>query len=162
MSFTIRLATLADIDELGRLHVRCWGQTYSHILSPEALGRMTAEDMTEMWRRVVERASANAQAVAELDGELVGFASCGPSREKGFPEGVELHFIYLLAEHHGSGIGQALLDALESPQVLWVAADNPRAQAFYRRNRFVADGRTQTEEFFDEPIDEIRMVRTKP
>ena len=75
---------------------------------------------------------------------------------------VELHFIYLLAEHHGSGIGQALLDALESPQVLWVAADNPRAQAFYRRNRFVADGRTQTEEFFDEPIDEIRMVRTKP
>lgn len=159
MTFTIRPATLADVDELGRLHVRCWEQTYSHILSPEALGRMTAEDMTEMWRRVVGRASADAQAVAELDGEIVGFASCGPSREKDLSGGVELFFIYLLTEHHGSGIGQALLEALERPEVLWVAADNPRAQAFYRRNHFAADGATQTEEFFGELIDEIRMVR---
>jgi GNAT superfamily N-acetyltransferase len=88
---------------------------------------MTAEDMTSMWRRVIERAPAKAHAVAELD---------------------------------GTGIGQALLEALERPEVLWVAADNPRAQAFYRRNHFAADGATQTEEFFGEPIDEIRMVRT--
>ena len=156
----IRPATLADVDELGRLHVRCWEQTYSHILSPEALGRMTPEDMTTMWRRVVERAPAMAQAVAEVDGELVGFASCGKSREADISARVELFFIYVLAEHHGSGIGQSLLEALERPEVLWVAADNPRAQAFYRRNHFAADGATQTEEFFGEPIDEIRMVRT--
>ena len=160
MTPTIRPATLADIDVLGHLHVRCWGQTYAHILSPDALARMTAEEMTAMWRRVVERAPASRQAVAELDGEIVGFASCGASRESDSPDGIELFFIYVLQEHHGSGIGQALLDALEPPQVLWVAADNPRAQAFYRRNRFVTDGATQTEEFFGEPIDEVRMVRT--
>ena len=40
---------------------------------------------------------------------------------------------------------------------LWVARDNPRAIAFYARNRFVPDGTEQQDTMFDIPI--IRMVR---
>lgn len=155
----VREPTLDDVAELGSLHVRCWGETYVHILSPEALARMLPEDMTAMWARFVERAPKGNLAIAEVDGEIVGFSGCGTSREKDMPDATELWFIYLLAEHHGSGLGQQLLDAIQKPDVLWVAADNPRAQAFYRRNGLLPDGREQTEEFFGEPIAEIRMVR---
>ena len=156
---SVRPATIADVEALALVHVHCWGETYSHILSAAALGRMTQEDMAEMWCRVVERAPAGTQFLAEAQGQIVGFSMCGRSREVDLPDATELYFIYLLKEHHGAGLGQDLLDALTPPQTLWVAADNPRAQAFYRRNGFAADGTTQTEHFFGEPIDEIRMVR---
>jgi predicted GNAT family N-acyltransferase len=38
---------------------------------------------------------------------------------------------------------------------LWVADPNPRAQAFYRKHGFVADGAAQVED----GVREIRMVR---
>ncbi|WP_326962174.1 MULTISPECIES: hypothetical protein [unclassified Arthrobacter] len=39
---------------------------------------------------------------------------------------------------------------------LWVADLNPRAQAFYRKNGFVADGSVKLED----NVRELRMVRT--
>ena len=38
---------------------------------------------------------------------------------------------------------------------LWVADPNPRAQAFYRKHGFVADGTAQVED----GVREVRMVR---
>ncbi len=53
------------------------------------------------------------------------------------------------------GAGQALLDAVvrRGPAFLCVAAINPRAQAFSRRNGFRPDGSTKSDR-----IDEVRMV----
>ena len=43
----------------------------------------------------------------------------------------------------------------EESAALWVADPNPRAQAFYRKHGFVADGTAQVED----GVREIRMVR---
>jgi len=56
------------------------------------------------------------------------------------------------------GVGPALLEAVLDPEesaALWVADPNPRAQAFYRKRGFVADGTAQV----DGGVREIRMVR---
>lgn len=68
--------------------------------------------------------------------------------------------INILASHYGMGVGQALLDAAigDRPASLWVAEDNPRAQAFYRRNGFALDGARDTIERL-ENMAEVRMVR---
>ena len=68
--------------------------------------------------------------------------------------------LYVLREHHGSGAGQALLDAVlgEEPAQLWVAEANPRAIRFYERNGFRADGATLTDPAVED-LREIRMVR---
>ena len=68
--------------------------------------------------------------------------------------------IYQYSRAHGSGTGQALLDAAigDAPAYLWVAEDNPRAQAFYRRNGFVPDGAREVLAHAENLV-EIRMVR---
>jgi GNAT superfamily N-acetyltransferase len=72
---------------------------------------------------------------------------------------LHLYVLYVLAAHHGTGAGAALLNAVVHPDesaALWVADPNPRAQAFYRKNGFVADGIVQV----DDGVREIRMVRS--
>jgi hypothetical protein len=49
---------------------------------------------------------------------------------------------------------EAVIDSAE-PAALWVADPNPRAQAFYRKHGFIADGTAQVED----GVREIRMVR---
>jgi predicted GNAT family N-acyltransferase len=65
------------------------------------------------------------------------------------------------AADHGTGAGEALLEAVidsAEPAALWVADPNPRAQAFYRRYGFAADGTAR----FEDGVREIRMVRSVP
>jgi len=67
----------------------------------------------------------------------------------------------VLAARHGSGVGQALLDnaVKSSAAFLWVVADNPRSQAFYRRNGFVPDGATAVYPLLGVDIGIVRLVR---
>jgi hypothetical protein len=62
------------------------------------------------------------------------------------------------AADHGTDAGPALLEAVVDPEesaALCVADPNPRAQAFYHKHCFVADGTAQVEA----GVREIRMVR---
>jgi GNAT superfamily N-acetyltransferase len=62
------------------------------------------------------------------------------------------------AADHGTGAGRALLEAVinpAEPAALWVADPNPRAQAFYRKHGFAADGTARS----GDGVREIRMVR---
>jgi hypothetical protein len=71
----------------------------------------------------------------------------------------QLYVLYVYAAHHGMAVGPALLEAVVDPEesvALWVADPNPRAQAFYRKHGFVADGTAQVEG----GAREIRMVRS--
>jgi Acetyltransferase (GNAT) domain len=70
----------------------------------------------------------------------------------------QLYVLYVYAADHGTGAGRALLEAVidsAEPTALWVADPNPRAQAFYRKHGFAADGTAR----FEDGVREIRMVR---
>ncbi|WP_253182714.1 GNAT family N-acetyltransferase [Arthrobacter sp. SW1] len=94
-------------------------------------------------------------------GVLVGMALAAASNDDDAPCGLELQLIYALRRVHGTGVGQALLDAVIGKEAayLWVLEDNPRAQAFYRRNGFVPDGKREILPEEWERLPEIRMVR---
>jgi GNAT superfamily N-acetyltransferase len=82
----------------------------------------------------------------------------GPPLDAGAAWARQLYVLYVHAADHGTGAGPALLEAVvdpEEPAALWVADPNPRAQAFYRRHGFAADGAAQVEG----GVREIRMVR---
>ena len=140
------------------MHVASWRETYDGILSDAFLAGMSTDERSTMWREIIDRPMRS--FVAEVDGEVVGFALAGPAREVESPREIELHAIYVLSDFYGSGLGVALLDAAisDAPAFLWIAAGNARALSFYRKHGFVLDGATKVEESW-ENLEERRMTR---
>jgi len=160
-ALTVRPARVEDAAHMARVHVRCWQETYRGLMPDAVLddpGLLAARE--RFWAAALtdERWRENAVAVAERDGELVGVAMSGPPLDAGAVWGRQMYVLYVRAADHGRGAGQALLDAVVDPEesvALWVADPNPRAQAFYRKHRFVPDGAVQVEG----GVREIRLVR---
>ena len=161
MDVTVRPARVEDAVAMARMHMQSWQETYRGLMSDHVLddpGLVAARE--RFWTTVLsdERYRASRAVLAERDGAVIGVALAGPAED---PESVgvtHLYVLYVLAAEHGSGAGSALLNAVLPPQepaTLWVADPNPRAQAFYRKHGFVADGTEQV----DDGLREIRMVR---
>ena len=144
-TFTIRAAEPADAEAIARVHTESWWETYRHILPDHDHPAYDLGRRITMWRQNLDGAG-DGTLVGVDDTGVAGFATVGPARDDEPIRDEELAMIYVLARAHGTGLGQALLDAVlgERPASLWAAADNPRALAFYRRNGFVADGATGT------------------
>ena len=156
----VRPARDADADAIAAVHVRAWQEAYAHLLPADFLAGLDVAARAARWRAIVAEPEVDV-FVAAVDGVLVGWASAGPGRGDAPVRDRELEGIYVLAAHHGSGAGQALLDAVvgDAPAFLWVAERNPRAEAFYRRNGFRRDGAAKHEPVGPHGIDAVRMVR---
>lgn len=161
MSDLVRPAVEADAPGIHAVHRASWLETYTHLVDAAVIDRRyaDAERWHARWRELIAR---GAVTVAERDGRIVGWAYALPAGADA-PRPLELEGIYLLAAAHGSGLGQALLDAVigDAPAFLWVAEGNTRAEAFYRRNGFVRDGALDEHRVApDAPtLPAVRMVR---
>ncbi|GHF16392.1 GNAT family N-acetyltransferase [Pseudolysinimonas yzui] len=155
---TVRPAVPDDAERIADIRLTGWRETYAHLLSAGFLEQMTSNPARI--RASIENGTP--VVVAEIDGDVVGFACASTpfEDEPDPPRDLQLWFIYQYARAHGSGTGQALLDAVVSdrPAFLWVAEGNPRAIAFYRRNGFTLDGTRKVAPDW-ENLAEIRMVR---
>jgi len=160
-SLAVRPARAGDAAQMARGTVRCGQETYRGLVPGAVLddpGLVAARE--RFWTAALtgERYRGNRLAVAERDGELIGIAMSGPPLDAGAAWARQLYVLYVIAADHGTGAGRALLEAVVDPQepvALWVADPNPRAQAFYRKHGFVADGAAHLEG----GMREIRMVR---
>ena len=171
MATVIRQALVADAPGIARVH---WDSHQTTYVEP---GRVERERV-EAWTMVIRisfwtanLAIANdvypvpdgfhrqAIWVAVVGDEIVGFATTSTGHEPGAPRELQLEAIYVLEGHHGTGVGQALVDAAigDRPAYLWALDDNPRAHAFYRRNGFELDGAEQFDELWQ--VTEVRFVR---
>jgi GNAT superfamily N-acetyltransferase len=160
-SLIVRPARVQDVSQMARVHVQTWQETYRGLMPdvvlddpgfPAARERMWTEVLTD------ERYRQNRAAVAERDDELVGIAMSGPADDATAAWTRQLYVLYVYAADHGTGAGRALLEAVIDRTelvALWVADPNPRAQAFYRKHGFAADGTAKVED----GVREIRMVR---
>lgn len=163
-SLTVRPARVDDVAQMARVNVRCWQEAYRGIMSDAVLddpGFLAARE--RFWTAALtdERYRDNRVAVAERDDQMVGIAMSGPPLDEAAAWARQLYVLYVYAADHGTGAGSALLEAVVAPDesaALWVADPNPRAQAFYRKHGFVADGSAQVED----GVREIRMVRGVP
>jgi len=114
-----------------------------------------------VWRFRVEVDDGEARCVVALDegGEVVGMASAGITRDDDAPTSWELYSVNTVPAVHGGGVADDLLRAVVGPRnaSLWVLTSNSRAQGFYRRHGFTADGAVQAHD--GTGAEEIRMVR---
>ena len=139
----IRPAEPADAEAIGQVHVISWRETYTGIMPERVLARLSVEQRARMWRTMLDRpAPASAVFVAEDDeGEVVGFASCGPQRTPTLDFAGEYYALYVLEAAQRQGIGRTLMAAMSNhlsraglvSASLWVVRDNARAVRFYER-----------------------------
>ena len=166
----IRRPQREDADRIAAVQVASWKETYTHLLPEGFFTAEHAQARRGMWARILsEQRDEWIIRVAESDGVIIGFAMAGPVQdalESPIPSARALYTLYVLRSHHGTGVGQALLDATigsgsgseSEPVSLWVAKQNPRAISFYLRNGFRFDGREMQDPGVP-AITDIRMVR---
>jgi ribosomal protein S18 acetylase RimI-like enzyme len=150
MTATYRNATAGDLPAIDHIFRESFCDTFAHLYSDEDLSAFLDKFTPEAWRGEFED-PAYAFRIAEVDGEPAGYVKLGPSTLPVEAEGsaIELRQLYLLKEHHGSGIATALMDwVLDQAKsrgahelYLTVYTDNHRAKRFYERYGFVAVGR---------------------
>ena len=123
-----------------------------------------------MVRRPATRAGSPV-FVAEVDDEVVGYTCSGAFRGgprfPGYDQTVELT-IHVRSDHHGQGIGRALMDRLVDEAraraihviVAGIDADNHESIAFHTRLGFVEVARMpETGRKFDRWLDLVFMQR---
>lgn len=145
--FVVFPAGPADAEDLARVHVAAWRQTYRGLLPEAYLARMSeAAHARRFARRLLQPGPDDVTLAAADRWGLVGYAEAGPSR-RGVPGEAEIQTLYLLRPAQGRGLGRQLLAeaarALAAhgarSLVISVLRDNQRARAFYERMGGVAE-----------------------
>lgn len=153
----VRRATVADAHAIATIRVVTWRAAYAGLIAEEVLDRLDIEREAE--RRAVhwDERHADPQSVeliAEVDGEPVGWAAAGPSRDNETDGWGEVYAIYALPGHWSTGVGHALMTAAERflrsagfrRGHLWYLDGNERAASFYERHGWVEDGATKLDD----------------
>lgn len=138
MTILVRNALETDLQQIVETHVSCWQETYRGIMPDELLDNLNLEGRRKYWESRLKDNYMN--FVAEVDGQVVGFACCGPNREALKDYDAEVYAIYLKAAHHGKGLGQGLwlrcieVLTIEEYQkvIVWVLKDNPFKQFYLK------------------------------
>ena len=156
MNFHIRDMDKRDIKAVQSVARESWKTTYNGIIPMEIqesfLGSAYSDDMMH------KRLEVSSLYVAEVTGEIVGFANFSTVKQGGI---AELGAIYLLSEYHGEGIGTALLQEgiknLKGAQSLItdVEKENKSGVTFYQAKGF------HTHSEFDDNLDGLntKMLR---
>ena len=159
-AISVRPALSSDAEEIAQVHLQAWREAYAHLLPAETLAGLDLSERTAGWASIL--AEGGTEVFVALEGtRVIGWASASAGRDPDAPRARELEGIYVLASHHGSGAAQGLLDASigGEPAFLWMAEDNPRALAFYRRNGFAPDGVATSKPLAGTPVAVLRLVR---
>ncbi|RDE04790.1 GNAT family N-acetyltransferase [Sphingomonas aracearum] len=162
-----RPATPADAAELGAVATRAYTETFVGLYRQGDLDTFLAAAFGPTGLQAHVAQPAYTIRVACAGGAIVGFCKLGPVVFPGdWPPGaIELHQLYVLAEHLGAGVGPALMDwAIATARaqggselLLSVYVDNHRAKRFYARYGFEDIGRYDFA--VGETIDEDRIMR---
>jgi ribosomal protein S18 acetylase RimI-like enzyme len=162
----IRPAMASDASGIARVHVRTWQTAYRGVVPDGYLDSLSVTQREQFWRESIARGTPELW-IAEVDSQVVGWASFGPSRDPGMPGGTgELEAIYVLPDFWGTGAGRALWLTTRSRLIergfaaatLWVLTDNARAIRFYRAAGFVPEAGTQKQiEVGGRALGEIRF-----
>jgi GNAT superfamily N-acetyltransferase len=163
----IRAAQPMDALAVARVHVRSWQAAYRGLLPEAYLDQLSAEDRAAHYDFATNDPAKPRTLIAEEDKEILGFASTQPSADPRLPGFGELCALYVDPDRWGRGIGVSLVEAARAQlkasgfreASLWVLMGNRRAESFYIRDGWQADGEHKQDTLWGVTVDEFRMQR---
>jgi ribosomal protein S18 acetylase RimI-like enzyme len=138
LSFVVFPAGPTDAEDLARVHVTSWRETYRGLLPDAFLARMSEPGFARRFRRLLTTPGEEVTLAAASRHGLVGYAQGGASRRNRHGE-AEIATLYVLRHAQGHGLGKQLMvetaRALAAQGatslVISVLRDNIRARGFY-------------------------------
>lgn len=139
MTHLIFPAGPGDAEDLARVHVASWRETYGGLLPDAFLSRMSVGVHARRFRAALLRPGEHEAILAAADrGGVVGYAAGGPSRARRLGE-AEITTLYLLKTAQDQGTGRRLVAAMArvfaangaSSLMISVLRDNIPARGFY-------------------------------
>jgi ribosomal protein S18 acetylase RimI-like enzyme len=127
-----------DAEDLARVHVTAWRETYRGLLSDAFLARMSEPGFTRRFGRDLANPEGAVTLAAAGRYGLVGYAQGGRSR-RGEAGEAEIATLYLLRQAQGQGLGARLMAEMAralaargaTSLMISVLRDNIRARGFY-------------------------------
>lgn len=150
----VRRARVDDARAIATIRIQTWRAAYRGLIPDDVMDRFDIDHETE--RRTVHWDARHAdpqsvELIADVDGESVGWAAAGPSRDADTEGWGEVYALYALPAHWSTGVGHALLIEAERflrsagfrRAQLWYLDGNERAASFYLRHGWIDDGATK-------------------
>jgi ribosomal protein S18 acetylase RimI-like enzyme len=143
LSFVVFPPGPTDAEDLARVHVSSWRETYRGLLADAFLARMSEPGFARRFRRALTYPGDSFTLAAADRHGLVGYAQGGPSRRdaSGLANGgeAEITTLYVLRQAQGHGLGKRLMSetartlAAQGATSLMISVlrDNIRARGFY-------------------------------
>ena len=157
----VPMVTDEDMDGKGYVHWKSWHETYTGLIDPAYMERITLEKCVDMAHRWPQN-----MMVAKDGDKVIGFVGYGEHLDDTLTDCGEVFAIYVLAEYYGQKVGYKLMNAAFDKLAaykkiaVWVLKGNDRAIKFYERYGFHCDG-TEKEVKLGTPNTELRMVYTR-
>jgi hypothetical protein len=101
-----------DAVRVAEVHVQTWQEAYASLMPADYLAGLDVERFTTAWReRLAGRPSPEVMHLVGVnpDGDIVGIASAGPTRDEDVPALWELWMINVLASEHGTGLADLMM-----------------------------------------------------
>jgi GNAT superfamily N-acetyltransferase len=164
----LRRATVEDAAGIAQVHAYGWQRAHEGLAPPEYIAAKSSWGREGFWRGELEVEAADRTPwVAELDGQIVGFAIGGLGRDDDAgPETGEIYQLFVTPECWGSGIRTNLLEHVVrdlrehdfARVVFWVLAADETMRAFAEHRGMKPDGSTRIEESGGAQVEEVRYA----
>jgi ribosomal protein S18 acetylase RimI-like enzyme len=147
VSFLIFPAGPSDAEDLARVHVTSWRETYRGLLPDAFLARMSEAAHTRRFARSLVHPQPNEVTLVAADRNgISGYAAGGPSRS-GVAGEAEIATLYVLRAAQGRGLGRRLMADMArvlaaqgaTSLLISVLRENAHARRFYEHLGGVAD-----------------------
>ena len=152
----LRVATVADVDSIARLHLASWRSAYHGIVPDAFLEGVTLRSRLVRWERALSaEESPGTETIVAVDGTaILGVCSFGPRRQPPSSTTGEIYALHVAPAVRRGGLGTILLDDAVRRLVerefrwafLWVLRENTNARRFYESRGWSLAGEEWVEE----------------
>ena len=142
MTFVVRAATNADLDQVADVYLESWRAGYADLLEPDILDQQLAQRASYNWQDAIARD----RVLVVTDGARVAGVAHIKSHHPS-DRGLWIEMFYVRSSAWGTGAATALLDAVLSDarasghEAIWlnVVEEQERARRFYERQGWHID-----------------------
>ena len=152
---------------VARVHVRAWQVAYRGLMPEDYLDALKPQERAQRYDFTGLDPGKPRTIVAVEADRVLGFATIAPARDADAAGRGELCALYVEPECWARGLGRALASAARgelsrlgfTKAVLWVLADNARAQRFYRADGWTPDALQRAQQVWSVSVTTVRYSR---